>query len=174
MIMNRKETNLRTQKKILRFIDDFSRKNNFSPSMREITEAIGMGSAASVCAHMKRMKNEGYLEYSEGKSRSEYLTRAGRKLIGVESPIETNTVRIADDSLSGIGIFSDDEVTVRKDLAAKDGNIVVAILSGTRSVCRMLSGGKLESANGGYPTIDARDCQIVGVVVEVHRKYAVS
>lgn len=59
-----------TRNKIVEAIKEYSEKNGFPPSIREIKEATGLKSTSSVHEQLKKLQNQGVLEKSEGKGRS--------------------------------------------------------------------------------------------------------
>lgn len=54
-------TNQETRQKILRFIDNYTRRRRCCPTVREIGEAVGLRSSSTVHGYIKRMKREGLL-----------------------------------------------------------------------------------------------------------------
>lgn len=55
---------------LLKFIDDFTTKNNHSPSYREIQTAMGLGSVATVAQHIENCVTAGYLRKIPNAARS--------------------------------------------------------------------------------------------------------
>ena len=47
--------------KILEFVNDFIQENGYAPSVREIGQAVGLRSTASVSYHLNNMKESGKL-----------------------------------------------------------------------------------------------------------------
>lgn len=60
--------------KILKFIDEQTKKNGYPPSVREIGEAVGLSSTSSVHAQLTALQNSGYLEKHDAKTRALKLT----------------------------------------------------------------------------------------------------
>lgn len=58
------------QKRVYYSIKDFIEKNGYSPSFREIAKLNGNNSVATVQFHMKRLRNKGYIQYEDKKSRT--------------------------------------------------------------------------------------------------------
>ena len=51
--------NAETRTKILRFIDNYTRRHNYCPSMREIAAAVGIKSTSTVHGYITRMRRDG-------------------------------------------------------------------------------------------------------------------
>lgn len=47
------------QEKMLQFIDDYVSTKNYSPSIREIGDAVGLKSSSTVKGHFDRLKASG-------------------------------------------------------------------------------------------------------------------
>lgn len=58
------------QAEILRFILDFTRDNGYAPSYREVGQALGISSVATVHEHIKNLEAKGCLHGEEGSARS--------------------------------------------------------------------------------------------------------
>lgn len=58
------------QAALLKFIDDFSTKNNQSPSYREIQSALGLSSVATVAQHINNCIEAGFLKKVPNSARS--------------------------------------------------------------------------------------------------------
>lgn len=60
--------------KILNFIEEQTRLNGYPPSVREIGEAVGLSSTSSVHAQLAALRENGYLEKHDAKTRALRLT----------------------------------------------------------------------------------------------------
>jgi repressor LexA len=97
------------------------------------------------------------------------LGSAGRKVYGL---------RVQGDSMIGDGIFSGDYVFVRKQLSARDGEIVVALIGDEATVKRIYFEGdrvRFQPSNPRMAPIyvrkdDFRSTMILGVVVGLYRR----
>lgn len=58
------------RKQIYDFIASYIEENNYSPSMREITEGVGLQSASTVKWHLDCMQSDGYLDFEPSKPRT--------------------------------------------------------------------------------------------------------
>lgn len=63
------------QRRIIRFIREFSRCNGYGPSRREIGKAVGLASPSSVSYQLRRLEEKGYLSLGPGRSRAIMLLR---------------------------------------------------------------------------------------------------
>jgi repressor LexA len=60
------------QAEIRRFIGGYHQEKGYSPTLREISEGIGL-SLATVAAHVKAMKDKGAIAWEPGSPRSIHL-----------------------------------------------------------------------------------------------------
>jgi repressor LexA len=87
-------------------------------------------------------------------------------------------LRVAGDSMIGDGIFDGDYIFVRKQLQARSGEIVVAMIEDEATVKRFYPEGERVRFQPSNPRLkpifvhrdDFRETQIIGVVVGVYRK----
>jgi repressor LexA len=93
----------------------------------------------------------------------------------ISNPQSTFLLKVEGDSMSGAGIMAGDLVLVQRDLAPKDGDIVVASVDGEWTLKYFeRRGGKviLKAANRKYPPIEPRsELTVGGVVIANVRKY---
>ncbi len=78
----------------------------------------------------------------------------------IENPAATFAVRIAGESMTGVGIFPQDIAVVRRDRTPASGDIVIAVVGQefTMKTFRARNGRTiLEAANPAYPDIDVTD-----------------
>lgn len=67
---------------ILKFIDEYTKRNRISPSMREIGKAVGLSSVSSVHGHVHRLQKKGYIEIIRDKPRTMTVTKNGKERAG--------------------------------------------------------------------------------------------
>ncbi|WP_330645857.1 transcriptional repressor LexA [Butyricicoccus faecihominis] len=189
------------QQRILDFISEFSLEHGYPPSVREICSEMDLRSPSTVHAHLKKLREAGYLESDDRKSRALSPTggpsmvprvpilgrvTAGAPILAVEENIgfvpfepaaaggQYYALRIRGESMIGAGILDGDLVIVRQDAVARNGDIVIALLE-DEATCKTLSitpdGVWLLPENPAYSPIDGNGCQILGVVKAVYREY---
>ena len=133
---------------IVNYVNQFVQENGYSPSVREIGEAVGLRSTASVSYHLQALQEKGILQSPGAKGRKRALATgarpgqipivgvvtAGLPILAVENQEGTMpwsdpgcfALRVRSDSMVNAGIFSGDKVVVRPQQSADDGQIVVA------------------------------------------------
>ena len=183
--------------KILDFVNAFIQENGFAPSVREIGEAVGLRSTASVSYHLQQLQEKGLLQSpgAKGRKRAIVTTQrpgqipvvgvvtAGVPILAVENQEGTLcwdgdpncfALRVRGDSMINAGILSGDKVVVRPQQTADDGQIVVALI-GDEATVKRLSRKKgqvwLLPENVAYEPIDGSEAQIIGLVKAVVREY---
>lgn len=182
--------------KIVEFVNAFIAENGYSPSVREIGEAVGLRSTASVSYHLQALQEKGVFQSPPVKGRKRALATSARPghipVIGVVTagvPIlavenQEGTIpwedpscfalRVRGDSMINAGILSGDKVVVRPQSTADDGQIVVALLEDEATVKRLRRrNGEvwLMPENENYSPIDGREAKILGLVKAVIREY---
>ena len=75
--MERKEIIMR--EKIYNFIVNFMTENGYSPSIREIGDAVGLSSTSSVFNHLMNLQDEGLIKMQNRKSRT--ISLVGYKFV---------------------------------------------------------------------------------------------
>ena len=182
---------------ILDFVNRFTRENGFAPSIREIGEAVGLRSTASVSYQLQQLQEKGLLMASGGKGRKRAVVTAqrtgqipvvgvvtaGLPILAVENQEGTMAwegdpscfgLRVRGDSMIGAGILSGDLVVVRPQSYADDGQIVVARIGDEATVKRLRRrNGQvwLLPENDAYAPIDGSEAELIGLVKAVVREY---
>ena len=172
------------QEEILNYIDKTIKSNGYSPTVREICEAVGLKSTSTVQYHLKKLIDLGFLNKSENISRS-ITSRtvdskygipilgeisAGQPLIAEENYIgelpyfgnEINTeliaLKINGDSMIDAGLYNDDLVVIDKSLIPADGDIGAFLIHNTEATVKYVDtiAGKryLIPANKNYDNIE--------------------
>lgn len=185
------------QQEILDYLTRYISENGHGPSIREICDAVGLKSTATVHYHLGKLKELGEIDMDEMKKRTISLPDSSRShqipVLGVVTagyPILAQeniegylpwdgdrrcfALRVRGDSMVGAGILDGDKVVVRPQPTALDGQIVVALLGDEATVKRLrLRNGQvlLMPENPAYPPIDGREASIVGLVKAVVREY---
>ena len=182
---------------ILDYVNRFVQEHGYAPSIREIGEAVGLRSTASVSYHIQALQDKGLLLTPDAKGKKRALvtsTRpgqipvvgvvtAGVPILAVENQEGTMAwdgdpscfaLRVRGDSMINAGILSGDKVVVRPQHTAEDGQIVVARLEDEATVKRLRRrNGEiwLMPENDAYEPIDGTNAQIIGIVKAVIREY---
>ena len=182
---------------ILDFVNQFVQENGYAPSVREIGEAVGLRSTASVSYHLQQLQAKGLLQAPGGKGRKRSIVTAqrpgqipvvgvvtaGMPILAVENQEGTMAwdgdpgcfaLRVRGDSMVGAGILDGDKVVVRPQPTANDGQIVVARLGDEATVKRLSRrNGQvwLLPENPAYAPIDGAEAELIGLVKAVVREY---
>lgn len=182
---------------ILDFLNRFIHDNGYAPSVREIAQAVGLRSTATVHYHLNALRDEGAISMDQMKNRTITLSEparsghipiigvvtAGMPILAVENiegyiPWDGDescfALRVRGDSMIGAGILDGDKVVVRPQSTADQGEIIVALLDDSATVKRLRrKNGEvwLMPENPAYPPIDGRAAQIIGKVKAVIREY---
>jgi len=157
--MSNKET------EILEFINFTLKNDGYSPSVREICEAVGLKSTSTVQYHLNKLEKRGVINKSEGKSRSLHLNdittefrsipivgeiAAGLPLAAEENIIgelpypESNfndsliALKINGDSMIDAGIHDGDLVVVDKSKQPTNGDIGAFLVLGTEATVKYI------------------------------------
>ena len=182
---------------IMEFVNRFSQENGFAPSVREIGEAVGLRSTASVSYHLQQLQAKGLLQNPGGKGRKRSVVTAqrpgqipvvgvvtaGLPILAVENQEGTMAwegdpscfaLRVRGDSMIGAGILDGDKVVIRPQAVADDGQIVVARIGDEATVKRLhRRDGQiwLMPENDAYEPIDGSEAELIGLVKAVVREY---
>lgn len=196
----------RRQKEVLDFISTFTQRNGYSPSYEEIARGLDLRSLATVHKHITNLHNKGLLQRAHNRSRSIDVlpprpkTRSGERLplagrIAAGLPVETTetpeTISLSDiignrdafalqvrgESMRDEHIVDGDYVLVERTNAAREGEIVVALVRGSETTLKRYyregSTIRLQPSNAEMDPIyvPARDVAIQGRVLGVLRRY---
>lgn len=152
------------QKRILEYIAEATAAQGYPPSVREIGKHVGLSSSSSVHAQLIKLREKGYLEKDDHKTRALVVkgaaasvpqvpilgqVTAGMPILAVEDiegylPYgqasgygEYFALRIKGDSMIGAGILNGDYIIVRQQNTATPGQIVVAMIE-DEATCKTL------------------------------------
>ena len=182
---------------ILSYVNQFIQENGFAPSIREIGEAVGLRSTASVSYHLHQLQEKGLLISPGSKGRKRAistgvrpgqipvvgLVTAGIPILAVENqegtiPWEGDpgcfALRVRGESMINAGILSGDLVVVRPQQTALDGQIVVARIGDEATVKRLSRrNGQvwLLPENPDFEPIDGSEAELIGLVKADIRMY---
>ena len=187
----------RKAEEILNYVNQFVQENGYAPSVREIGEAVGLRSTASVSYHLQQLQLKGQLQKSDAKGKKRAIVStarpgqipvvgvvtAGLPILAVENQEGTMAwdgdpscfaLRVRGESMIGAGILDGDKVVVRPQQTAMDGQIVVARLGDEATVKRLSRrNGQiwLLPENPAFEPIDGSEAEIIGLVKAVYREY---
>lgn len=190
---------LETKERIKSYVEMFYLDNNRSPSSREVAEALNMVKS-TVNRYLQAMHEDGMIEYDHGDVRTDTIEKVNTDIINmgvighvscgppelaeeyVEEYIplpaalfgkgEFYILRASGDSMIDAGINNDDMIIVRKQEAADDGQIVVALVDNETTLKRIYKDNEnhqviLHPENKSMKDIIVPDCRIQGVAVHV-------
>jgi repressor LexA len=193
------------QRRILEFIGDTVRDRGYPPTVREIGEAVGLTSSSSVHSQLGNLQRKGLLHRDATKPRAIQIDEprvegavipvlgriaAGAPVLAVEHVEDYLTVpigfvdgvdhfalRVAGDSMIGVGIFDGDTVVVRRQDAADSGDIVAVLLPGPAEDEATVKRLRLDAdrvvlvpENPALEPFEMGDGSILGKVVAVLRR----
>jgi len=182
---------------ILEYVNQFAQENGYAPSVREIGEAVGLRSTASVSYHLRQLQEKGALMDPGAKGRKRAIVTAVRPgqipVIGVvtaglpilafenqegtmawEGDPSCFALRVRGESMIGAGILDGDKVVVRPQQTAEEGQIVVARIGDEATVKRLhRKNGQvwLLPENPAFEPIDGSEAELIGLVKAVVREY---
>jgi repressor LexA len=197
----------RRQKEVIDFLSSFTSSHGYSPSYEEIAAGLGLNSLATVHKHVTNLQTKGLLQRAHNRSRSidvipqrknraamDRLPLLGRIAAGqpVEAIEQAESISLGDilgnrecfalevrgDSMRDEHIMSGDYVLVDRTKAAREGEIVVALVDGTDATLkRFYREGdliRLQPSNTEMAPIyaPAVNVAIQGKVLGILRKYA--
>lgn len=69
------------QIRILRLISDFTNKNGYSPTVRELGRLANLSSSSTIHGYLRRLESQGYIMRKEASPRALVITDKGEKLL---------------------------------------------------------------------------------------------
>lgn len=192
------------QQQVYTFIKSYVESNGCPPTLREISSHIGTAGTATAISHVDALERKGYLCRREGSSRGIILPQAipatvslpvvGRIRAGLLQPaIEDVTghinldsalvrgegcyfLKVEGDSMVGRGILSGDNVLIRPQQVADNGEIVAVMVDGEATLKQFFRESDrilLQPANPDYEPIvicpGQGEVTIVGKMVGLFR-----
>jgi repressor LexA len=194
------------QREILDYLQDFIQQHGYAPSLEEIGRRFGLSSLATVHKHLTNLQEKGFIKRAWNRSRSVEMIPTNTNGRSVELPLlgyvaaglpieaiatsetiavpedlvgrrDTYVLRVKGNSMIDEQICDGDLVIVEDRKTAQNGEMVVALLSGSdvtlKKLYRENGRVRLQPANPTMQPIyaDADQVQVQGVVVGVMRKY---
>jgi repressor LexA len=195
------------QKEILDFLTRHIERKGYAPTIEEIGGHFGLSSLATVHKHLTNLQEKGLIKRAWNRSRALELVPTAVTVRAVELPLlgrvaagtpieavqasetifvpedmvgrrDTYVLQVKGDSMIDEQIRDGDYVIVENRKAARDGEMVIALLEGENVTLKKLyreGGGKvrLQPANARMKPllVDQDDLRVQGVVIGVLRKY---
>lgn len=159
-----KEQKISQTEKVLNFISDFTKKNSYPPSVREMCAGLGISSTATIVYHLKKLEEQGKLSREKSRNRAIEVSgvsmlsgipvvgkvAAGIPITATENVEDTLSfsqnlfgdqdelfiLKVQGESMINAGIFDGDKIVVHKQENAENGEIVVAMIDGEATVKR--------------------------------------
>lgn len=148
--------------RVMDYIRKFTEENGYTPSVREIGNACGIKSTATVHNYIERLQEKGYLTKTDNKKRSVSVGKgsgisipligtvtAGQPIFAYENYEDYYTfpigefkgddlfmLRVQGTSMIDAGIMNGDKIIVRRQPMAENGEIVVALVDEEATVKR--------------------------------------
>jgi len=146
------------------FIESYIIENNYSPSVREIGEFLGLDSTSSVVYHLKKLEKMGKITRDGNKNRAIELVNkppiqssvtlpvvgtiaAGQPILAEESIMDKIVIsenffsglnlfvlKVKGESMIDMGIFDGDFVVISKQSVANNGEIVACLIDNEATV----------------------------------------
>jgi repressor LexA len=187
--------------KVYDFVESFLDNYGYPPSVREIQTKLNIKSTATVYDYLERLKDKGLITKSPTKNRAIGLAKkehvelipivakvtAGMPILAVENlegycpllPDFSNeddafALRVSGESMINAGIFDGDQIIVRKQSSADDGDIIVALIEDSATVKRFFrKNGKyvLHPENDTMSDMIFDDISVLGKVIGLIRKF---
>lgn len=188
------------QKEIFYFIRSYIDKHKFAPSLEEICSHFDKA-MGTIHEHVEELVKKGFLNKTnsirgiEITKDNETVSIPLKGFIAAGSPVEvieeyeTITVpksllsksgdhfalRVKGNSMIQEGIFDGDNVIIRKQNTADNGETVVALVNGSeatlKKIYKVLGGFKLQPANPIIPPFFVKQVIVQGKVISVMRNY---
>ena len=148
------------QQEILDYMKNEILNRGFPPSVREICEAVNLKSTSSVHSHLEALEKNGYIRRDATKPRA----------------IEIIDDTVKGDSMINAGIFDGDQVLVKQQATAENGDMVVALIDDSATVKTFYKENgyyRLQPENDNMePIIITGNLQILGKVFGVFRFFS--
>lgn len=159
-----KEQKISQTERVLNFIAEFTKKNSYPPSVREMCRGLGISSTATIVYHLKKLEEQGKLSREKSRNRAIEVSgvsmlsgipvvgkvAAGTPITATENIEDTLSfsqnlfgnqdelfiLNVQGESMINAGIFDGDKIVVHKQENAENGEIVVAMIDGEATVKR--------------------------------------
>jgi repressor LexA len=196
----------RRQKEILEALRSFLREHGRPPTLLELARRCGLSAPSAVHKHLTLLEERGLVRRRRGRRRGIEVLPGAARAPGVEAPLlgtiaagrpieavteersiglprdlargrRTYVLRVRGDSMIDEQIRDGDYVVVEERAAARDGEVVVALIDGREATLKVLRRERgrvrLQPANPALKPLRLRPgaVRVQGVVTGLLRKY---
>lgn len=88
------------------YIVSYVKKEGYPPSVREICQGVGIRSTSTVHAHLRRLMDEGKIEYTPGKRRAIMVKDVEKR----NSRVSTNKIPLVGTVTAGVPILAEENI----------------------------------------------------------------
>lgn len=187
------------EQEILDYIKETINAEGYSPSVRDISSALGIKSTSTVHLHLHRLEEMGYIQKEQGKSRTirvegkpSGVPIVGDVAAGLPIFAEQNidgyvdfaaggydksnlfALHVKGESMKDAGILDGDLLIVNKCTYADNGDIVVALVDNEATVKEFYKEKghyRLQPKNAAMEPIIVKKCSVLGKVIASMRYY---
>lgn len=181
------------QQNIYTFLETHIAENNCPPTIREISERIGLKGTATVIQHLEALERKGYIQRREGSRGITLMNRTGSVSVPIIGTIRAGVpelatedilgfcqidagwlkgkgnfiLKVKGDSMRDAGIFSGDYAIIRPQQTADNGEIVVALIDGEATLKRFFRESdciRLQPENSSMKPIIIREGEAEAVI----------
>lgn len=137
------------RRRIMRVIEESVQSRGYSPTLREIGDAVGLASPSSVSYHMTVLKAAGYVSRETGQPRTAVLRTPGARGTG-QRPARPHAARMTDVPLvgriaAGVPILAEktaeDDVIPLPKLLTGEGNFIALKVAGDSMIDAAIADG---------------------------------
>lgn len=192
------------QQELVQFIYDFTKRNGYTPSVREMCTKMNFASTSTIFYYLKKCEEQGVIRRAKGKNRAIELVdnphfsggvpvvgkvAAGEPILAVENiedyvQLPSNLfdydnnelfiLSVKGESMINAGINDGDNLIVKKQSTANNGEIVVALVDDSATVKTFYKEKgyfRLQPENSFMKPIIVDNVEILGKVIGLIRKY---
>src|SRR3989344_3551834 len=76
------------ERQVLEFISQYTQRNGYAPTLREIGDALGMSSVATVHEHLDHLRKKGFIKKLDGAARGIELIETPNRQAGKQGAVE--------------------------------------------------------------------------------------
>lgn len=161
------------QQAILDYIKKYTLDKGYSPSIKEIGEAVGLASSSTVHGHLARLEKKGLIKRNPSSARAIEIIDEKKRCAIFAWGNDTDLYYMHDNGMIDERIAKGDTVIVRRGYV-DDGDIALVSLYGRKMVRRIYRQGKeqlLEAESKTERSILTSEAKIIGKVVGVFRLF---